>query len=326
MLGKNRHAMFGSACRASASQPLLRPVFASGRGALTVACLLWAICSTCFGQTTKVEVELEAIDAVSKEITARYNTGFGEKEITLDVSRKADISLNGERVSLEELLDGIKATIEYNKDLEIVTSISAVGMPSDGWKFIDLEGTGNVEPDNTIIFGKDGVLISREGIPGWYLLSSRRFEEMVFSIEYKYFSKQLTGGALVFATPGPSEGGKGMPFGIEVKLGKGVCGNIDLPSEEFKADLPLGQIRNARRVPRAKSVDPIIDEWNRLQVTCSADGGFTVKLNGETINQLANAQNTSGKVALWPMRAEIHFRNASVLVDGGELPLDFEIK
>jgi hypothetical protein len=60
-------------------------------------------------------------------ITVAYVVGTAEKTTTLDVSRKAEITLNGEQAGLESLGSGQKATIEYHKDLAIVTKIDATG-------------------------------------------------------------------------------------------------------------------------------------------------------------------------------------------------------
>jgi len=92
-------------------------------------------------QTTTVEVTIQSVKP--KEITVAYKTNLGEKTITLDVSRKATITLNGEEATLESLGQGQKATVEYNKELEIVTKIVATGKaasPPELLKVSELEG------------------------------------------------------------------------------------------------------------------------------------------------------------------------------------------
>lgn len=73
--------------------------------------------------TTQVEVTIQAVKAEAKKITVTYNTNLGEKSITLDVGGKAQIILNGEEATLESLESGQKATVEYNRELQIVTKI-----------------------------------------------------------------------------------------------------------------------------------------------------------------------------------------------------------
>jgi WD40 repeat protein len=90
----------------------------------SVPILLLLVTQTALAQTTTVEVTIQAIKPEAKEITVEYGDG---KSITLDVSRKAEIMLNGKEAALDSLGPGLTATIEYHKDLEVVTRIVATG-------------------------------------------------------------------------------------------------------------------------------------------------------------------------------------------------------
>jgi hypothetical protein len=89
--------------------------------------LILSFVSEAVAQTTTVEVTVQSVKPEAKEITVGYKTNLGNKTITLDVSRKAEITLNGEEATLESLGPGQKATVDYNRELEIVTKIVATG-------------------------------------------------------------------------------------------------------------------------------------------------------------------------------------------------------
>lgn len=80
-------------------------------------------------QAVEVDVKIKSVDVKARSITVVYTTELGNKSIDLDVSRKAEITLNGESVSLESLGGGLKAKVSYNKELMVVTKIVATGTP-----------------------------------------------------------------------------------------------------------------------------------------------------------------------------------------------------
>ncbi len=80
-------------------------------------------------QVATVEVTIHAVKPEAKEITVAYKSGTADKSITLDVSRKAEITLNGKKADLGSLGPGLKASLDYDRGLEIVTKIVATGTP-----------------------------------------------------------------------------------------------------------------------------------------------------------------------------------------------------
>lgn len=78
-------------------------------------------------ETVTVDVTIKAIDSKSRGITVSYETKSGQKSIDLDVSRKAEITVNGETGKLDGLRPGQKAKISYEKELQVVTKIVATG-------------------------------------------------------------------------------------------------------------------------------------------------------------------------------------------------------
>jgi hypothetical protein len=271
-----------------------------------------------------VQCTIKSVDPTTRSVTVAYTVGTAEKSITLDVSRNANITIKGQEATLDALTAGDKATVEYNKELAIVTKIEAAGELLDGWRFIDLEGKGTCDADTALIVTRDGTLICTQETGGWYLVTNRKFPAMVFTVEYRYPKADRTGGAIVVATPGPVSG-KGMPFGFEVKLAPGKCGQMELPRADYPVELPLGQIRDGRRVTRTRQKEPTAGQWNKLEVECNEHNNVVVKLNGEVVNAVAKAENVTGKIAIWPMNAEVHFRNPIVTIGGKEEKLAFNV-
>ena len=75
----------------------------------------------------EVDVTIKSVDAKAREITVVYETKAGQKTIDLDLSRKAEITVNGSSDTLDSLKPGQKAKIAYERELQIVTKIDATG-------------------------------------------------------------------------------------------------------------------------------------------------------------------------------------------------------
>lgn len=285
-------------------------------------CFLTVVLVGLFGritiaQTVSVEVTIQAVKAEAKEIVATYKSGTADKSITLDVSRKAEITLNGKEVDLDAIGPGLKAKVDYHKELAVVTKIEAAGDVLDFWSFVDSGQQGEANPDAAFIVKHD-TLISRGDQTGWYLLTSKHFSAMSFSIEFRYPNgAKCRTGSIVVGTPGPldltsPEWEKRIPLGVEVHLAPGRCGEIALPRADYAAELPLGQIRDGRRVTRTRSKDPEIGQWTTLEIECNTHKNVVVKLDGEVINAIAKAEHLDGRIAIWPMNADIEFRNPTI--------------
>lgn len=82
--------------------------------------------------TNQVSAQVSSIDVTTKVVTVEsrgievvYQTNLGEKSTVLDVSRNASITIGEKVASLEDLKPGFKATLEYHKELGVVTKIAA---------------------------------------------------------------------------------------------------------------------------------------------------------------------------------------------------------
>ena len=299
---------------------------------ITTIALLLFVAQTVMAQSVSVEVTIQSVKPEAKEITVGYKTNLGDKSITLDVSRKAEITLNGEQTTLESLGPGLTATVEYHKELEIVTRIVATG-DITGWKFIDMSGKCDPKTACTV---KDDILICSNQA-GYCLVSNQAFDAVVFKVEFCFPSSNKiskNGGSIIVAGIEPnlqsSDWIERMPRGFEIKLAPGQGGEVLLPiAKDYPKDqvkLPLGQLRDDRRITRLRDKDLPVGEWNELEIEYAVNGNLTVKLNGELVNGMQNAKPIGGKIFLWPLGSELHFKNPIVVVDGVEKKLDFVIQ
>jgi len=78
-------------------------------------------------QEQAVEAEILSVSPETGSIEISYKAPLGNTSATLDVSRKAQITINGAPGKLEDLKKGQKASITYNKDLDVISAIQATG-------------------------------------------------------------------------------------------------------------------------------------------------------------------------------------------------------
>ncbi|MCE5302617.1 MAG: PDZ domain-containing protein [Planctomycetaceae bacterium] len=96
----------------------------------TVVCVIVALLlvgTIARAETVEVDVTVKSVDVKSRAITVTYKTESGQKSIDLDVSRKAEITVNGEAGTLDSVKPGQKAKVTYEKELQVVTKIDATG-------------------------------------------------------------------------------------------------------------------------------------------------------------------------------------------------------
>jgi len=281
-------------------------------------------CGTSLGQSVQVEVEIKSVDAKARTITVE----FGGKATDLDISRKAKIFVSGNETDASSLVPGDKATVEYNKELEVVTKIEAEGKLNDGWRFFDTFAKG-VSKERAVVIASDGRAICNTGVGLFCLASINQYSDCTFKVDFQFRSNSFKGDPFIsiastLPNPTASDWTKQIPFGVEIKLHPERAGEIVLPSKDFKIDLPLGQLRDERKVVRLRNADMKANEWNNLEVTVDVHKNITVKINGTTVNALAKAENTKGHIILAPQSTEVHFRNPSTVLGGEEKSLTFE--
>jgi len=78
-------------------------------------------------QSETVEGEIVSVNVAAGSVELAYQAALGKTQSTLDVSKKARITINGDPGTLEGLQKGQTATVIYNTELAVVTSLQATG-------------------------------------------------------------------------------------------------------------------------------------------------------------------------------------------------------
>ena len=280
--------------------------------------------STALAQATTVDVEIKSVDPTARTITVEHNG----KTTELDISRKATIVIAGKDAEASAIIPGDKAKIEYHKDLQVVTKIEAEGSVQGGWRFIDMYGK-NVDHNRAIVVARDGRLVCNGSVGGFCLTSLTEHSEFTVKLEFQFLLEDFKGGPFVsvastLPNPEATDWKEQIPRGIEVKLHPRNAGELTLPTPDFKVELPLGQLRDGRKVVPLRPADVKAKDWNTLEVTVDEHSNVAVKINGTQVNAVAKVEKTKGYILIVPQNAEMHLRNAVLIKDGAEKPLSFD--
>ena len=83
-------------------------------------------CANAVAEIVTIDVVIKSVDAESRSITVTRNPGAKSKDLQLEVGKKAKVSVDGNLVTLEDIKSGVKASVAYESDLEVVTKIVIV--------------------------------------------------------------------------------------------------------------------------------------------------------------------------------------------------------
>jgi hypothetical protein len=279
--------------------------------------------SAAIAQTTTVDVEIKSVDPTARTITVEHNG----KTTELDISRKATILIAGKDAEASAIIPGDKAKIEYHKDLQVVTKIEAEGSVQGGWRFYDVFGKG-IDPQRAFVVGRDGRLAMQGTVGGFCLATMTPHSEYTLKMEFQFLLDEFKGNPFVavastLPNPKADDWTKQIPVGVEIKLHPDRVGELTVP-KDFKVELPLGQLRDDRKIVPLRSADVKAKEWNTLEVIVDKHRNITIKVNGTTVNAVAKAETTTGHIILMPQNAEMHVRNAVLIENEKEKPLSFD--
>lgn len=70
---------------------------------------------------------VKSVDAEKSTLTVTVKKGGAEKDETLDVVKKAKVTINGEAAALKDVRRGQRVSVVFNSDLEVATKIDATG-------------------------------------------------------------------------------------------------------------------------------------------------------------------------------------------------------
>lgn len=287
-------------------------------------------------QTTKADVIIKNVDLKSRTIDVDHNG----KTSQLDLSRRTKVTIKGEPAELDELIPGDEATVEYNKEFAIVTSIDANGSVMQKWKFYDVFNSG-VRPEQAFVVSEDGRLVCLGQVQGFCLATLTPLTKYKFQVEFMPPGASVRQNypdsirsrpqgqspfiSVVSAKPNPKTKDYYLqyPFGIEVNLSGPAAGQLKLPGTNFRAQLPLDQVRNDRSVSPMRTPEINPGAWNKLEITVDSTGSITFRMNGKVVNALAEVEETTGHIVIFPYASDIQFRSAALVLDGKEHPLPF---
>jgi hypothetical protein len=270
--------------------------------------IVWAV---------EIEGSVQSVDVAARKLSITRKTAGGEKTVVLDVSAAAG--------DLSYLKKGDKVALAYDPEQEVVTHITADEGPRsvsllEEWVFHDVFGNGITERQSLDRTTEDGVLIIPSGTGAICLASRGDHDDYRLSLEYMLVSPDDNGVPFlsVASTPPNPKGNdwiQKMPFGIELKLWPGKCGDVVLPPNGFRAErFPGHQIdpKDPRNFPCRARPAIQFGQWNRLEVDCRKNGTVEFSINGSIVNAVYKAERTNGRIVLFPGKAGMKIRNAVI--------------
>lgn len=175
------------------------------------------------------------------------------------------------------------------------------GRDLTGWKVDVPDNDG--KPNPVIPFVARNKMLVSLGTPMGHLLTEKEYENYRLIVEYRFPAKAGNSGVILHATQ-PRFLRNFLPKGIEAQLMSGNAGDFHLFGEKlFK---PGSETESAGKNFTDNSENPI-GQWNTMVVDCR---GSTIKVwvNGDFVNEGANASVTKGSVGIQSEGTEIEFR------------------
>ncbi len=151
---------------------------------------------------------------------------------------------------------------------------------------------------------RDGVLVCKGNPPG-YIYTRDDFASYVLKLEWRWNpeTKQTGNSGVLLRVVGPH---KVWPRCVEAQLQADNAGdfwNIDEFPMQVVAERTSG--RNTKKTHHAERP---VGEWNEYEIIV-AGPRITLNVNGETLNEAWDVQETPGRIALQSEGTEIHFRD-----------------
>lgn len=160
---------------------------------------------------------------------------------------------------------------------------------------------------------RDGILVCT-GTPIGVLYTEKHYTNFRLSVEYRWAPGTKPGNSGIMSRMIPGTGA--LPKTVEVQLAHGSAGDImGLHGYPIaNGGQPRWAERDSKVAGRINSVKKILDaekppgEWNRVELEVRG-GNYTVKINGQLVNEASGVEVRAGPIALQSEGGEIHFRN-----------------
>ena len=163
---------------------------------------------------------------------------------------------------------------------------------------------------------RDGMIVCR-GEPLGVLHTAASFTSFRLVVEYRWAPGQKPGNSgILTRINGPA---RALPRCAEVQLQHGNAGDVlglhgqpvaagQPRSFEVKAHPVAGDIIGIRKLADAEQP---AGEWNRVEVLAQG-GRYTVRMNGQQINEVTGVAVVAGPIGLQSEGGEIHFRRVAL--------------
>jgi hypothetical protein len=290
----------------------------------TLVCFAICLAISTWGSAAEKtdKVSIQSVDP--KESSLIVIPESGGEELSLEVLKKAIISVGGTAAKLADLEAGQKATITYDPSLSVATKIQATerkkpagevelfnGNDLDGWKFVvppgpkaelDLADTWGVDAERRVLFAT--------GHGSSWLETEDKCDNFSLSLEWRFVpSAKLTGnGSGVVIRASGIHSFKFDPRGVEIDIsakgtGNFICYGTPLASTKGNAAGEKTQNIPALREPELKE----FGEWNSMVIRCDGDR-IAVDVNGKRVNEGTGVRVKKGEICLRSQNSAIEFR------------------
>lgn len=162
---------------------------------------------------------------------------------------------------------------------------------TDGWRHI---GAGEVIVSNGVATTKS----AKGAKGGMYLYDKSSFKDFTLKLEFSVDTDTSNSGIMLrFPEPG-DDYNAAADQGYEIDIYGAKTGTIVAPPEKVRPPNPVALKAG---------------EWNECEVTVTGQR-FTVKLNGQTVNEYTGNRALEGYIGLqnWEGNGDVHFRNVRI--------------
>ena len=156
--------------------------------------------------------------------------------------------------------------------------------------------------DPSKVFMVRNGVISIKGDPFGYMRTNEAYSDYVLSLEWRWPAEATNSGVFVHAQLPDTI----WPKCVECQLKAGSAGDFvcmngaDMNERKDKA------VRSVKKLAESSEKSP--GEWNKMEVTCSANT-ITVNVNGVLQNKATGLNINSGHICLQSEGKELEFRN-----------------
>lgn len=205
--------------------------------------------------------------------------------------------------------------------LALAAIVNAAGEPAKGVALLNgqnLDGWTHVLADPSVAREavwsvRDGMLVCT-GTPIGVLYTEKDYTNFSLVVEYRWAPGTKPGNSGIMSRM--IRGTGALPRTVEVQLGHGNAGDVmGLQGYPIaNGGQPRWFERESKVAGRINGVKKALDaekppgEWNRVEIDVR-DGNYTVRVNGQLVNEAGGVEVRPGPIGLQSEGGEIHFRN-----------------